>query len=97
MLVATLRNLGQYPCPRCLVARKDIRNLGKKRDRKKRTTGKRVDDQARRDKIKEARKDIFCRGEGVDSVKIKRALAYGSLVPVNVSFFLFHCSSISTQ
>src|SRR5262245_26895967 len=55
ILLATIRNLGRCPCPRCLIPMSRVHNMGKVLDMKQRKTLARIDDEARRDKVSKAR------------------------------------------
>ena len=78
MLVATLRNLGQFPCASCLVHKDNLHLFGTQ-------SGERLDDPERLYKIQRARRLIFESGKGVDSKVVKDILSGQSLVPINVS------------
>lgn len=86
MLIATLRNLGQYPCASCLIRKEYIHLLGTKVDEQRRSH-KRSDDDERREKVSKAREHIFKNGNAVDSAKVKGILNEGSLLPIHVSRF----------
>ncbi|KIO02236.1 hypothetical protein M404DRAFT_52156, partial [Pisolithus tinctorius Marx 270] len=58
-LLATLKFLGRSPCPRCLVQKATIFNLGAKKDRHSRKKTKRVDNEHRRSSIESTCKAIF--------------------------------------
>ena len=81
MLIASLRNLGQFPCASCMVRRDEIHEFE--------TSEERIDDEERRYKIGRARKLIFENGKGVESKVVKDILSDGSLIPVNVSPLYF--------
>ncbi|KAJ3536274.1 hypothetical protein NMY22_g6101 [Coprinellus aureogranulatus] len=57
--VVGVRNLGDHPCPRCLIALEDIRDMGTQRDRALRHSQKRKDDEARVKKVTTARSSIY--------------------------------------
>jgi hypothetical protein len=69
--------------------------MGTEGDMNDRITLRRVDDQARRNKIDRARKLIFQRGAPVDGKRVKSVLNSESLVPTRVS--CSYCIQISTN
>lgn len=84
VLLSSIRNLGACPCPRCLIPKTRIHNLGKIQDRKERVTKKRVDDNERRHKVTTARKFIYDQHHTVDSAAVDAVLKPQSLVPTTV-------------
>ena len=87
MLLATLKVLSRFPCPRCLVEKSDIDKLGMVSDFRRRSK-RRVDNQNRQRKIDMVRECIFERGYKVGCKAIERVLENGSLVPVRVCLTL---------
>jgi hypothetical protein len=87
--VATIKQRGLYPCPRCLVTINDIYKLGLDRDRHTRKNLPRVDSQTRCDLVEQARKKIIEENCGVENVVVKALLNEGSLVPTSVLPFYF--------
>ncbi|TDL15717.1 hypothetical protein BD410DRAFT_732279, partial [Rickenella mellea] len=85
VLIATIRDKGQCPCPRCLIKKSDIPKLGTPGDVKRRQTLARRDDESRRQKVQEAR-DIIARGYVVDSQRLNPLLQEQSLVPTVNAF-----------
>jgi hypothetical protein len=88
VLVATVRDKGLCPCPRCLVRKSEINKLGQKLDARYRVT------QARAylgDIITSARNFIYKLGFGVGSAAVKRLLKEKSWVPTRV------CASYNTE
>ena len=88
VLLSTVRNMGNCPCPRCLIPKDRTDLLGTKRDQKQRTTLARVDDLSYKAKISSAREIIYQNKHPVDSVLVQRILKSQSLVPTEV-FLLF--------
>lgn len=84
VLIATIRNNGDCPCPRCLVQKADIPNLGKILDMRRRTTKARHDDEAYREKVREARALIYEGKYVVNSKKLDRFMQSQCLVPTRV-------------
>lgn len=87
VLIATLRDMGKCPCPRCKILKEDIPDLGTAADMTVRADDIRRDDANRREKIAEARKLIYEEGYVVNSTKVDDILKPESLVPTEVSTF----------
>lgn len=84
VLLASIRKNGGCPCPRCLIPKARIQNLGMVRDRQQRSTLQRLDDQGRQYKIEKARHLIYERNYAVDSSAVNKLLKAESLVPTSV-------------
>lgn len=84
VVLATVRNLGGCPCPRCLIPLERVHNLGMKNDRKQRKTLARIDNQHRRDLIEDARKIIYDLNRPVSCKKVENILKEHSYVPTEV-------------
>ena len=91
VLLASIRDKGRCPCPHCLMPLKKVHNLGTTSDMKQRQTLARVDDNSRRNKIKEARTIIYDKIYAVDNEAVENLLKEQSLVATNVS-----CSIVSS-
>lgn len=85
VLLASVRNLGQCPCPRCFIKKDTIENLGTLSDQKIRLDYRRADDLHRDRLIRKARRQIYTFGQGVKSQTIKNLLKETSMVPIEVS------------
>jgi hypothetical protein len=83
VLLATIRYLGQCPCPRCEIKKPDISSLGTNIDRQRRDH-ERVDTQSRKNRINAARRAIFRQGTSVASTRVEDILKERSEVPVEV-------------
>lgn len=81
VLIATIKDMGLCPCPRCLTPKSFFSFLGLPRDMKRRMTNVRSYVMAR---VVEAREFIHS-GSTVDGVKVEHSLGEGSWVPVLVS------------
>lgn len=92
ILIAGIKNLGAFPCPRCEVPMTEVSSMGKKRDRTRRTRTARKDDETRRKGISQARRLIYVEHNPVTSKLLDGHIAHGSLVPVNVRFHTFSAS-----
>ena len=84
VLLASIRNLGQCPCPRCTIPMTRVHNLGMVRDIKERGNLVRNDDRVRQNKIQNAHSHIYEAGLGVTSVAVEDLLKDQSLVPSSV-------------
>ncbi|EFI26951.1 ubiquitin and ribosomal protein S27a [Coprinopsis cinerea okayama7 len=85
-LIATIRSLGTYPCPRCLVPKSDMNQAGTGEDKSLRSENPRVDTAERREKVKAAREKIFDQGYAVNSRVVDEELKSNSMVPVKNAF-----------
>jgi hypothetical protein len=84
ILIASIRNLGRCPCPRCLIPLDRVANMGMRRDMAQRGTLARMDDVKRRARIETAREKIYEKGYVVDSRAVEDLLQEDSLVPTAV-------------
>ena len=89
VLLATIRNLGACPCPRCLVPKEKIPELGTVFDDRRRVKTERVSDARWEFNIIVARDIIYKKGKGVKSAAVERILAPESSVPTMVKFSIF--------
>ena len=83
-MLAGIRNRGQRPCPRCLVALSDIAKMGTARDLKQHEDHIRVDDHSLRYTLSQARSVVYDGGYVVNSTSIEAMLKEHSLVPAAV-------------
>jgi hypothetical protein len=86
VLLAGIRNLGNHPCPRCLIPLADASRSGMARDARRRQTLARKDTTNYRKNIIDARNYIHNRNYAVDSAPVKRLLDNESLIPSMVRF-----------
>ena len=84
ILLASIRNLGACPCPRCLIPLSRVHNLGMARDIAQRTTLARIDDNSRCGKVVAARRLIYEKQYQVNSAAVEVLLKDQSLVPTTV-------------
>jgi hypothetical protein len=82
VLLATIRDKGHCPCPRCLVLKTDIPKVGQKLDCRSRLSKART---YLRDTIQTARKFIYNLGLNVKGAAVERLLEAQSWVPTFVS------------
>lgn len=94
--MASIRNLGNCPCPRCLLPLGCVHNLGKARDTMQRVSMARVDSNQSRSKILTARKLIYEKNIPVNGASIERLLRETSLVPSMVCITKF-CHNLNQQ
>lgn len=94
VLLASIKNLGTFPCPRCTVVMKDVPAMGKKRDRANRTRLVRIDNQDKQTRVSKARSLIYNDHHPVTSSLIEGHLAYGSLIPTNVRPLSLVCAML---
>ena len=83
MLLSSIRLLGNLPCPRCLIKKKEILEVGTPRDLE-RQQDLRLDNKDRQKRIEKARLQMFAKGIPVTSKKIEDLLGEKSLVPTRV-------------
>ena len=84
VLIATIRDMGNYPCPRCLVPKKQISNLGSLSDMNNRVRKSRKDDLEYKVKVESARNIIYRQKYSVNSEAVENILKPESLVPTRV-------------
>lgn len=90
--MASIRNLGDCPCPRCEINLSRVHNVGMPLDRTQRRTKARYDDASRRAKVDSARELIYEHGHLVNSAQVERILKSRSLVPTKVRDMIHFCS-----
>ena len=88
ILLASIRNLGACPCPRCLIPLSRVHNLGMIRDMSQRVTMARVDDNSRQGKVYAARRLMYEKQYRVNGAAIESLLKDQSLVPTSVRVLL---------
>ncbi|KIJ11125.1 hypothetical protein PAXINDRAFT_52664, partial [Paxillus involutus ATCC 200175] len=86
VLLACIKFLGQCPCPRCLVKKADIPDMGKTSDMATRTIKTRINDRKYQNLIKKARKQIYKKGKGINSKSVADLLKGDSLAPTRNAF-----------
>jgi hypothetical protein len=87
-ILACIKYLGNYPCPRCLISKADISKLGTKRDRKVRNSKECMDNENQQSKIQLVQDWIYKGGSGIVSAAVERILGPKSLIQMHVSFTL---------
>ncbi|KAG8989787.1 hypothetical protein FRB90_002072 [Tulasnella sp. 427] len=86
VLIATIRNLGNCPCPLCLVQRDNIYLLGTAQDQQTRTEAARKDDVDRRRQVDLARDIIYKQGYAPGNEHSEHFLKRDSLVATENAF-----------
>ncbi len=84
MLIATLRDKGRCPCPRCLVVFPDINKIGTSEDSDSRHRNARDTVEVQSDLVQQARGIIYDDGYVVNSDRVETLLREHSLVPTVV-------------
>lgn len=84
-MIATIRDFGLYPCPRCLIPKDEIFKIGRDDDRHAREELRRVDTVERQGRVEEARKNLYENGYALSGDRVDGALKDGSLVPTKVT------------
>ncbi|KAF9646621.1 hypothetical protein BDM02DRAFT_3188673 [Thelephora ganbajun] len=85
-LIATIKDFGTRPCPRCLVTINQIQAIGREDDRKCREESRQQDDAERRKKVDDARKSLYDEGYAIAGDHVDGLLKDESLVPTKNAF-----------
>ncbi|KAJ3820227.1 hypothetical protein F5880DRAFT_1625285 [Lentinula raphanica] len=83
VLLATIRDLGSCPCPRCLCPKASLDQMGTRQDRTLRTNNLRT---FLMGKVKAAREYIYRKGFGIRSARVESLLKATSSVPTMNAF-----------
>ncbi|KAF8322961.1 hypothetical protein F5887DRAFT_1086897 [Amanita rubescens] len=86
VLLACIKYLAKCPCPRCLIIKDDISDIGKRRDMINRMKCARIDDPTTQVLIAGARNAIFECGASFSCQYIEAATGDRSLTPVRSAF-----------
>ncbi|KZV89952.1 hypothetical protein EXIGLDRAFT_771236 [Exidia glandulosa HHB12029] len=86
VLLATTRDMGDRPCPRCLVKLKDLSLMGTESDMKTRTENLREDSEERISMVERARHLIYKLGYAVGSKVVEAILKEDSWTPTLNAF-----------
>ncbi|EIW75729.1 hypothetical protein CONPUDRAFT_30363, partial [Coniophora puteana RWD-64-598 SS2] len=78
----------QFPCPRCLIPKDQLADLGTPRDMRMRSKF-REDSEHRQGLVEQARNRIFKKGYSVNSTRVKSLLEEGSFTPTTNAFSEF--------
>jgi hypothetical protein len=85
ILLASIKNLGRCPCPRCLTEKIQVPGIGTIPDSQRRERLARVDDIHHQEDVDLARKFIFDNGAPVTGAHVEAVLNAESRVPTRVS------------
>ncbi|KAI0248508.1 hypothetical protein BJV78DRAFT_1276556 [Lactifluus subvellereus] len=85
VLLSSIRLLGRSPCPRCLIKKDEISEVGTPRDLERRANV-RIDNKRHQKKIESARKLIFRKGKPIAAKAVEDLLLEESLVPTRNAF-----------
>ena len=83
-MIATIRDFGLYPCPRCLIPKEEISKIGSEDDQRTRRELQRVDNIERQGRVKQARVNLYEKGYALGGDHVDRYLKEGSMVPTMV-------------
>ena len=83
-MIATIRDYGLYPCPRCLIPKEDIFKIGREEDQCIREELRRVDTDEWQSQVTQARKNLYEKGYALTSEHVDGILKESSLVPTKV-------------
>ncbi|KAJ8494675.1 hypothetical protein ONZ51_g2145 [Trametes cubensis] len=86
VLIATVRDKGRCPCPRCLVTFDQVPNLGEDDDTTLRSASQRAPSAVQQQSIQDARELIYRDGYVVNSERVEALLQPTSLVPTTNAF-----------
>ncbi|KAK0479626.1 hypothetical protein IW261DRAFT_1564281 [Armillaria novae-zelandiae] len=89
MLMACLKTLGMCLCPRCLIRKPEVSQMGTINDIKRRLTKAHQDNHPTCWRIEEARKKIFLKGKAINSTHVEALLKDESLIPTWNAFSEF--------
>jgi hypothetical protein len=84
ILLASIRNLGCCPCPRCLIPLSRAHQFGMARDKRQRLTLARIDNKHCQAMVAAARRLIYNKHTQVNGAAIENLLKEESLVPTLV-------------
>jgi hypothetical protein len=76
------------PCPRCLIKKSALAEMGRFRDMRGRIRDSRTDTVQRQRRIKVARNFIFNKGSGINGARVRALLDESSYVPTIVRCLL---------
>ena len=89
-LVATIKDFGTCPCPRCFVTIDQISTLGQDDDRRRREESLRLDDVNRRKSVHDARRSLYQEGYAISGDHVDGLLKEESRVPTEVFVSFYH-------
>lgn len=90
VLIATIKDMGSCPCPRCCVKKAELRDAGLPEDRQQRSEGARRDNTDYRSVVAEARRRVYQDGLVTNSKAQSDAFNARSWVPTTVHLLCPH-------
>ena len=84
-LIATIKDFGTCPCPRCTITTDQISAIGRDDDRKRRVELRRSDNTERREIVNKARKQLYEEGYAITGDHVDGLLKETSQVPTKVT------------
>lgn len=96
-LIATIKDFGTCPCPRCLVTIDQISSLGREDDRERRERSLRLDNADRRKNVSDARKSLYDEGYAISGDRVGGVLKEESRVPTEVLMLVFAMFTLLTH
>ncbi|KAF6749073.1 hypothetical protein DFP72DRAFT_852928 [Ephemerocybe angulata] len=93
ILIASIKNLGTYLCPRCEVTKADVPAMGQRRDLRRRVRLVRVDNSSRRERVEQVREFLYNKKYrySILSKAVESRLSHGSLAATDDT-----CAAIAT-
>ena len=82
--IVTIRDFGTYPCPRCLVTKDKIPEIGKDEDRRIRVETHQTDTVEQQNRVDQARKNLYEGGYALSGEHVDGILKELLLVPMRV-------------
>jgi hypothetical protein len=92
VMIVTIKDFGACPCPRCTISVEQIPAMGREDDRKRRKELRRRDDAERREKVDEARTNLYDKGYAISGDYVDGLLKGHSMVPTKVFSFVLLAS-----
>ena len=84
VMIVTIKDFGACPCPRCTISIEQISAMGREDDRKRREELCRRDDTERRERVEEARANLYDKGYAITGDWVDGLLKDCSMVPTKV-------------
>ncbi|KAI0040823.1 hypothetical protein FA95DRAFT_1527233 [Auriscalpium vulgare] len=93
VLLATIKNQGRCPCPRCFVTKDQIPEVATPADMESRKDI-RVDDEVRQKTVKKARRQLFTHARSITSDPVKTLLDATSMTPTINAFSKLNTTTV---
>lgn len=85
VIISSIRDKGQCPCPRCLVSMSELEQLGTPEDMARRLELIQVDDEEHQKKVQIARNLILVKNHAIGSEAVEAQLKSTSVTPTALS------------